>query len=65
LRAKTIEHYGQSLNLEHVCNSPIGSRRWHIDLVKEEAGESGLTVIEQNGNLTVDDLCEKVLQLTA
>jgi 2-phosphoglycerate kinase len=58
---KNTDFFGQSSDPERMFQNFLGRSYWYNDLVREEADSFGLPILEQDGTVTVEELCAKVL----
>ncbi|MEJ2290378.1 MAG: hypothetical protein P8Y05_01530 [Deinococcales bacterium] len=47
---------------ERMLANFLARSRWHNHLIEQQATELGLTVLHQSGDVTVDDLCDQVVE---
>jgi 2-phosphoglycerate kinase len=59
---QNMDFFGQSADPERMLRNFLGRSYWFNEFVKEQAGSLGLPVLEQDGTVTVEELCEQVLR---
>ena len=54
--------YGRSSNPEKMLRNFLARSHWFNALVQAEAGQRGMHVLRQPGDVTVDALCDRALE---
>jgi len=54
---RNMEFFGQSANPEQMIRNFLGRSLCHNELVRQQAMEFGLSILNQDGSASVDDLC--------
>jgi 2-phosphoglycerate kinase len=52
---------GQSSEPERMLQTFLGRSYWHNDLIRRQAEREGLTVLRQDGNVSVEEMCSTVI----
>jgi 2-phosphoglycerate kinase len=61
LEQKNTDLFGKSSDPKRMLENFMARSLWHNDLIRNEAVSLGLQVLKQDGNITVDEMCEEVL----
>lgn len=59
---QNVDFFQESPNPDKMFQNFLGRSLWYNNLIKEEATELGMNVLYQNGALSVDDLCQQILE---
>lgn len=61
-REERLPWYQESTDPDRMIANFLSRSFWYRGLVEEQAGRHGLTILEQPGNVSVDQMCEQVLE---
>ena len=56
-----MDFFRESPDPEKMFRNFLARSLWYNELIKKEAKEYQMTVLAQNGDASVDELCQKVL----
>lgn len=61
-RERGVDFFEPSSDPERMLQNFLGRSFWHNDLVRQQAEKLGLPILHQDGDASVDDLCETVMK---
>lgn len=61
-RERDVDFFDRSSDPERMLRNFLGRSFWHNGLIRQQAEKLGLPVLYQDGEASVDDLCETVME---
>lgn len=61
-REKKLAWYQESTHPDRMLENFLARSLWYNDLIREQARQQGMTILPQSGNMSVEQLCDLVIE---